>query len=52
MATTFKYEVSPYKRKDGMLLIKIRMIHNKEVVRKSSSIYVSKDQLSRDLTKI
>lgn len=52
MATTFAYEVSGYRRKDGTYLIKIRMIHNREVVRKPSSIYVKREQLSRDLSKV
>lgn len=49
---TFSYEVSPYRRADGTHLIKIRMIHSREVVRKPSTIYVTRDQLSRDLSKV
>lgn len=52
MATTFSYEVSPYKRTDGTHLIKIRMIHNREIVRKPSTIYVKREQLTRDLSKV
>lgn len=49
---TFVYEVSPYRRKDGTYLVKIRMTHNREVVRKPSTIYVKREQLTRDLAKI
>ena len=49
---TFSYEVSPYRRADGTHLIKIRMIHNREVVRKPSSVYVKREQLTRDLSKV
>lgn len=46
--TTFVYEVSPYKRRDGQHQIVIRMTHNRSVVRKPSNIYAGRDQISRD----
>ncbi len=49
---TFAYEVSPYRRKDGTYLIKVRMIHNRRVIRKPTSVYVRSDQLTRDLSRI
>ena len=49
---TFSYEVSPYKRADGTHLIKIRMIHNRKTIRKPSTIYVKREQLTRDLSKV
>lgn len=52
MTTTFSYDVPPYRRRDGTYNVKIRMIHNREVVRKPSTIFVTKAQLSRDLHKI
>lgn len=52
MATTFSYDVSSYKRADGMYLVKIRMTHNRVSLRKPSKVYVNRTQLSRDGKKI
>ena len=49
---TFTHEVSPYRRKDGTYLIKIRIIHNRKTLRKPTGIYATADQLSRDKTRI
>jgi integrase len=49
---TFTYDISDYRRKDGTYQVRIRMIHNRTVIRKPTSVYVSKEQLSRDLSKI
>ena len=45
---TFSHEVSPYRRRDGTYLIKIRMIHNGTTLRKPSGVYARSDQLTRD----
>lgn len=45
---TFSHEVSPYRRRDGTYLIKIRMIHNGTTLRKPSGVYARADQLTRD----
>ena len=50
--TTFAYEVSQYKRRDGLHQITIRMTHNRYVVRKPSNIYASREQISRDGKKL
>ena len=50
--TTFAYEVSGFRRKDGTHLVKIRMTHRRKVVRKQTPIYVTRDQLSRDGRKV
>ena len=49
---TFTYDISDYRRKDGTYQVRIRMIHNRTVIRKPTTVYVSKEQLSRDLSKI
>lgn len=49
---TFTHEVSPYRRKDGTYLIKIRIIHNRKTLRKPTGIYATADQLNRDHTRI
>lgn len=49
---TFTYDISPYRRKDGTYQVRIRMIHNREVLRKPTTIYVKKEQLTRDMAKI
>jgi integrase len=46
--TTFAYEVSGFRRKDGTHLVKIRMTHRRKVVRKPTPVYVTRDQLTRD----
>lgn len=49
---TFSFEVSPYRRRDGTYLVKIRMTHRRKVVRKPSGIYATSEQLTRDKTRI
>lgn len=49
---TFTHEVSPYRRKDGTYLIKIRIIHNRKTLRKPTGIYATAEQLNRDKTRI
>lgn len=49
---TFTHEVSPYKRRDGTYLIKVRMTHNRKTIRKPTGIYARADQLTKDKTKI
>ena len=49
---TFTHEVSPYRRKDGTYLIKIRINHNRKTLRKPTGIYATADQLTRDRTRI
>lgn len=49
---TFTHEVSPYRRKDGTFLIKIRMTHRRRTLRKPSGIYATAAQLNRDRTRI
>lgn len=46
--TTFAYEVSGFRRQDGTHLVKIRMTHRRQVIRKQTPVYVTRDQLSRD----
>ena len=46
--TTFAYEVSGFRRKDGTHLVKIRMTHRRKVVRKPTPVYVTREQLTRD----
>lgn len=50
--TTFVYEISRYKRRDDTRQVVIRMTHNRKVVRKPSSIYATREQLSRDGQKL
>ena len=40
---TFTHEVSPYRRKDGTYLIKIRINHNRRTLRKPTGIYIRRD---------
>lgn len=40
---TFTHEVSPYRRKDGTYLIKLRIIHNRKTLRKPTDIYIRRD---------
>lgn len=49
---TFSHEVSPYRRKDGTYLVKIRMTHRRRTLRKPSGIYATAAQLTRDRTRI
>ena len=49
---TFSFEVSPYRRRDGTYLVKIRMTHRRKVIRKPSGIYATAEQLTRDKTRI
>lgn len=49
---TFAYDISSYRRQDGTYQVRIRMIHNRTVIRKPTTVYVKKEQLSRDMTKI
>lgn len=50
--TTFVYEISRYKRRDDTRQVVIRMTHNRKIVRKPSSIYATREQLSRDGQKL
>lgn len=50
--TTFAAEVSAYKRRDNTYLIKVRMTHNRQTIRKPLSIYATADQLNRDRSRI
>ena len=49
---TFSHEVSPYRRKDGTYLVKVRMIHNRRTIRKPTGIYATAGQLTKDKTRI
>ncbi len=49
---TFNYEVSPYKRRDGTYLVKVRMTHHRCSVRKPTGIYATAEQLNRDRSRI
>lgn len=40
---TFSHEVSPYKRRDGTYLIKVRMTQRRKSVRKPTGIYATPD---------
>lgn len=50
--TTFTDEVSPYKRRDGTYLVKVRITHNRKTLRKPTGIYARADQLTKDKTRI
>lgn len=45
---TFHYEVSRYRKADGTYLVSVRMTHGRRLVRRPTSIFVTRDQLSRD----
>lgn len=49
---TITHEVSPYKRRDGTWLVKVRIIHNRKTIRKPTGIYATADQLTRDRKRI
>ena len=49
---TFSHEVSPYKRRDGTYLVKVRMTQRRKTVRKPTGIYATPDQLTRDRKRI
>ena len=52
MATTINYVVRKTPRKDGTYAVNIRIIHNREMRRLPTSVYLTKGQLSRDLNTI
>ena len=52
MATTINYTVRKTQRKDGTYAVNIRIIHNREMRRLPTSVYLTKGQLSRDLNTI
>ena len=45
---TFHYEVSRHRKADGTYLVSVRMTHGRRLVRRPTSIFVTRDQLSRD----
>lgn len=45
---TFHYEVSRHRKADGTYLVSVRMTHGRKLVRRPTSIFVTRDQLSRD----
>lgn len=45
---TFHYEVSRHRKADGTYLVSVRMTHQRRLVRRPTSIFVIRDQLSRD----
>lgn len=45
---TFHYEVSRHRKADGTHLVSVRMTHGRKLVRRPTSIFVTRDQLSRD----
>ena len=49
---TFSPEVSPYKRRDGTYLIKVRLTHNRKTMRKPLGIYATADQLNKERTRV
>lgn len=49
---TFSIEVSPYRRRDGTHLVKVRMTQRRKTVRKPTGIYATPDQLTRDRKRI
>lgn len=52
MATTINYTIRKTPRKDGTFAVNIRIIHNREMRRLPTSVYLTKGQLSRDLNTI
>jgi hypothetical protein len=52
MATTINYVVRKTPRKDGTYAVNIRIIHNREMRRLPTSVYLTKYQLSKDLNTI
>ena len=49
---TFHYEVSRHRKADGTYLVSVRMTHGRKLVRRPTSIFVTRDQLSRDGHKV
>lgn len=49
---TFTHELSPYKRRDGTCLVKVRIIHNRKTIRKPLGIYATASQLNRERDRI
>ena len=49
---TFHYEVSRHRKADGTYLVSVRMTHGRKLVRRPTSIFVTRDQLSRDGKKV
>ena len=45
---TFHYEVSRHRKADGTYLVSVRMTHGRKLVRRPTSIFVTREQLSRD----
>lgn len=52
MATTINYTIRKTPRKDGTFAVNIRIIHNREMRRLPTSVYLTKGQLSKDLNTI
>ena len=53
MSTTFSYVIFPHhKRADGTITVKIRMIHNSKAKYCTTSVTVTKDQLTKRMDKI
>lgn len=49
---TFSPDVSPYKRRDGTYLIKVRITQNRKTIRKPLGIYATTDQLNKERTRV
>ena len=45
---TFHYEVSRHRKGDGTYLVSVRMTHTRRLIRRPTSIFVTRDQLTRD----
>lgn len=45
---TFHYEVSRHRKADGTYLVSVRMTHGRRLVRRPTSIFVNREQLTRD----
>ena len=53
MSTTFNYVIFPHhKRSDGTITVKIRMIHNSKVKYCTTSVCVTKEQLTKRMDRI
>lgn len=52
MATTINYFIAQRERKDGTFAVKIRVTHNRVSRYLNTSIYITREQMSRDGTRI
>lgn len=52
MATTINYFIAQRERKDGTFAVKIRVTHNRVSRYLNTSIYITREQISRDGTRI